>query len=98
MQIDRGEEMAEDTVLMLNDGRQVKCSGVASRSCGDAEFCSGLIENTGPEAIYITLEVAGEDSKATLFLSFGEAQALLWVLTGAMWATTKRGALYEEGG
>lgn len=81
--------MSEDKQIefevTLDDGRVAKCWEADRQEYSDCVFSSGLVEGIDPDTIYLQLEREGVEP-TTLFVRPDEAQALAWLLNGALWS------------
>lgn len=70
----------------LGDGRIAHCWQAISQPYMDCEFSSGLVEGIEPDTIYLMLK-RDDDDPYVLFLRPDEAQAIAWILNGALWSS-----------
>ena len=70
----------------INDnGRKGKFERVIVQPYQNCELSAGLIEGLEPDTIYLRFD-RDNTKPTTIFLRPDEAQAVIWVLTGALWS------------
>ena len=71
--------------LEMDDGRVATYWPVLTQPYENCEFSAGLVEGIEPDTIYLRLKKDDEDPYI-FFLRPDEAQAITWILNGALWS------------
>ena len=72
-----------DVTFEMNFGdRTAHCQELSRQEYTDCTFSAGLVSGTEPDTIYLRL---ARDEPTTLFLRPDEAQAIITILSGALW-------------
>ena len=82
------ENEADDVrfAVDMGDGRTAQCWRALSQPYENCEFSAGLVTGIDPDTIYLQCGRDGDAEPLRLFLRPDEAQAIVWVLTGALWS------------
>lgn len=72
--------------IELEDGRIAHCWQAKDQPYQDCVFSAGLVAGLGVDTIYFKVQREGDSEPYILFLRPDEAQAIAFVVSGALWS------------
>lgn len=78
----------------MSDLDNLTYTEMCAQPYGNCKFSAGLVDGHPVDTIYLTIEGEGREER-TFLLRPDEAQAIIWVLSGALWSH-EMGRMHKE--
>jgi hypothetical protein len=86
--LDYSDDESNTFDVELEDGRIAHCWQALIQEYSPGGFSAGVVDGIPPDTLYLKVHEKEEGGEPTyLFLRPDEAQAIIWVLSGALWST-----------